>query len=286
MWKIFLPLVVSTICMAEDACVVSADQTEQRIIIVAASYNNAQWYKIHLRSIFSQKYHNFHLIYIDDCSLDGTAIRVQEYVTKHGVEQQVTLIRNKSRQGALANQYKAIHSCNDRDIIIILDADDWFAHDKVLETINNLYQTGGVWLTYGQYVEFPLKKTGLCEPTLEEYIETNTCRYYASGFSHLRTFYAGLYKQIKIEDLLHNGKFYPVNADMATMLPMVEMAGYHIRFIPEVLMIYNKANNLNDHKVNLPLVDKCGKEIRARTPYEKIISPFGTHVTIKSTVFF
>ena len=49
---------------------------------------------------------------------------------------------------------------------------------------------------------------------------------------HLRTFKVGLFKKIRKEDLMLNGKFYEVNADMAVMIPLLEMAGpTHSKFI-------------------------------------------------------
>ena len=54
---------------------------------------------------------------------------------------------------------------------------------------------------------------------------------------HLRTFKAGLFKKIQKEDLMLNGKFYEVNADMAVMIPLLEMAGpAHSKFIADICM--------------------------------------------------
>ena len=60
-------------------------------------------------------------------------------------------------------------------------------------------------------------------------------------------FYAGLFQQIKLEDLSHNNAFFPFCADVASMFAMIEMAGTHIKFIPEVLYIYNDDNPLSYH---------------------------------------
>ena len=37
---------------------------ENPIVIVTASYNNAQWYQHNANSVFTQKYHNYHWIYV------------------------------------------------------------------------------------------------------------------------------------------------------------------------------------------------------------------------------
>ena len=65
--------------------------------------------------------------------------------------------------------------------------------------------------------------------------------------SHLRTFYAGLFQLIRLEDLLYNGQLLPKCVDVATMFAMIEMAGSHIKFIPEVLYIYNDNNPISYH---------------------------------------
>jgi glycosyltransferase involved in cell wall biosynthesis len=58
----------------------AADIAEKNIVIVTASYNNKDWYKQNLDSVFVQKYQNYRLIYIDDCPPDGTYELVKEYV--------------------------------------------------------------------------------------------------------------------------------------------------------------------------------------------------------------
>ena len=40
---------------------------DKHFVFIIASYNNKQWYKPNLDSVFSQKYKNYHVIYTDDC---------------------------------------------------------------------------------------------------------------------------------------------------------------------------------------------------------------------------
>src|SRR5882724_6720631 len=71
--------------------------TQNHIVVVIASYNNAPWYKRNLDSLFWQKYNNWHAIYIDDCSTDGTYEGVSSYVQQCGMQDKVTIVRNKER---------------------------------------------------------------------------------------------------------------------------------------------------------------------------------------------
>ena len=245
-------------------------QQEKSIVVVIASYNNKNWYQRNLDSVFSQQYENYTVIYIDDCSPDGTGEFVEQYIKEQGQEHRVKLIRNKERCGALANLYKAIHSCDNSTIIVTLDGDDWFAHEQVLPRINDVYANPNIWLTYGQYEDYPKATVGCCREIPKDIINNSLFREYTWVSSHLRTFYAGLFKRVKLEDLLYQGAFFPMTWDMAFMLPMLEMSGGRFAFIPEVLYQYNVINPLNDCKVNLRLQEYLDKFIRSKPRYQRL----------------
>ena len=255
---------------------------EKHIVIVTASYNNEQCYKWNLDSVFAQRYSNWNLIYVDDCSPDKTYELVKKHVKEKNDPGRAKLIHNTERKRALANLYTAIYMCDDTDIIVILDGDDRFPEDKndssgykqVLAYINNVYADPNVWLTYGQYREFPSRERGFCKQYPKRIIERNDFRRWPDTPSHLRTFYAGLFKRIKKEDLLFEGAFFPMTYDLAMMFPMIEMARDHFRFIPEILLEYNASNPLNDHKVSKKLQRSCDIIIRSRLRYEKLDNLF------------
>jgi len=250
-------------------CGLGAQVYERPIVIITASYNNTQWAKSNLDSIFNQKYNNYYLIYVDDYSQDGTGKFVQDYIKERGFEKKVRLFINGVRMGALANQYNAIHLVPDNAIIIILDGDDLFAHDQVLNKINQVYSDPAIWLTYGQFVEFPSNAIGFCCEYPEHIVKENKFREYGHTPSHLRTYYAWLFKQIKKEDLMFEGDFFVMDGDIATMFPMIEMAREgHFRFVPDVLCRYNAANPINDYKVSKALQVKLDQEIRSRKRYD------------------
>jgi len=181
---------------------------ERRIVIITAAYNNKDYYQRMLDSVFCQKYDNWHLMYVDDCSPDGTGDVAEEYINQKRLQEKVTFIKNDERECALANQYKTIYQCNDQDIIIILDGDDWFANDTILAYVNEVYADPSVWLTYGQFREYPSGYKGFCCQMPKDIVRRNAFREFAHIPSHLRTFYAGLFKKIKKEDLMLNGDFF------------------------------------------------------------------------------
>lgn len=248
-------------------CLQNDPQKGNSFVFVIPSYNNSEWYRDNLDSVFAQTYNNYRIIYIDDASSDSTGPLVKDYVKKKRQEHRVTVLINETRVGALANIYRAIHLCDPHEIIVNLDGDDWLAHHQVLEQLVSVYKNRNVWLTYGQFVYYPGYEPGIGEEIPREVIQSNSFRSFTRGTTALRTFYAGLFQRIKKEDLLLNGKFFQVGYDLAIMLPMLEMAGSHIQFIPDVSYVYNIGTDLNDFKIHFDEQADVDHLVRAKEPY-------------------
>ncbi len=248
-------------------------QEERCIIVIIPSYNNAQWYDRNLSTLFAQQYSNFHVVYIDDCSTDGTAELVQAWIAAHGVQHKVTFIQNAERHGAMYNLFHAIYACPDYAIICTYDGDDWMPDDnkRVFQIINAAYADQNVWLTYGQYKTYngPHRPStpGICKPIPDYVIKHNRYRQEEWCMSHMRTFYAGLFKKIEPGDMMVNGSFYPVTWDQCFMFPLAEMAAGRIMFISDVIYVYNQANVLNDFRQHGVLQLEYERQIRRKAPY-------------------
>ena len=256
-------------------------QGEKHIVVVVPSYNNSKWYQLNLSRIFDQKYSNYRVIYIDDCSDDNTGQLVEQFIKQSGHEHRVQLIKNKERKGAMYNLYQAIHSCDDKAIIITYDGDDWFKDGDALQTINRAYDDKNVWLTYGQFETFPGAHLGICHPMPDYIVNSHSYRKQEWFTSHLRTFYAGLFKKIKKEDMQdEKGNFYAVAWDQCFMFPMLEMARGRLKFIDKILYVYNQANPLNDFRVRCAEQLQCERVIRRKPAYE----PLDEQVAKKSFV--
>jgi glycosyltransferase involved in cell wall biosynthesis len=246
---------------------VSLDAVEKPFCIVVPSRNNRSWYIQNLDSIFDQKYKNFRVIYIDDASTDGTAELVEAYVRQRGARERFTLIRNKEKQGPLACTCGAVFLCGKEEIVVDLDGNDWLAHEGVLSCLNELYQDPDVWMTYGQFLRYPRYTRGSAFEVPEEVIEENRFRSFGGAVTHLKTFYAALFQEVDKGDFLFEGKFIEKAGDMAYALPLLEMAGRRICFVPEVLYVYNEAQPLNEHKVPDDLEAAMDRYIRSKKPY-------------------
>lgn len=250
-----------------------AVQEHKKFVILIASYNNEKWCEWNVRSALQQKYDNFRIIYVDDCSSDQTPKKVQQLLKQEDTQGRTTYIRNQKREGnPLANHYRAIHDlCSDDEIVVILDGDDALAHDQVLSYLNKVYSSGDVWLTYGQFREIESGHIGFCHPMPEDVVRNNTFRQYQDLPSHLRSFCVWLFRAIRKEHLtLEDGSFLPMAGDLATMIPMIEMARDHFKFIPHILYLYNDHNPLSEYRVSRELQKKIDRYVRSLPPYEPL----------------
>lgn len=287
----------------KDLSKIVNDNFEKSFVVIIMSYNNKDWYKRNLDSVFSQKYMNYRIIYVDDFSSDETGNLVEDYIKEKKQENKVTLIKNSERVGAAANIYKVVNNyCKSDEIVVQLDGDDWFYGNDVLSYLNNVYKDSNTWLTYGQFSYWLGDDKALVEGWAaqipDDVIVNGTFRKYLWKTTALRTFYAGLFKKIRREDLLYNielvskfllkdsltGGFYknknelpiykseflPVAHDVAIMFPMLEMARERTKFISKVLYIYNIDTPGNDMKKDKEFQEFINRYIRSLKKYDRI----------------
>lgn len=232
--------------------------------VVIVGVNNGAGLAKTLASVFTQNYENYRVIYIDDASNDGSFELARDLIYANEHMGQVTLVHNVERLGVLANLARAIAGCPDEEIAVVMEGEDWLAHEWVLQRLNAYYADPDVWITYGQYCDYPTYQLGVCRAVQEADV-----RHQPFLASHLNTFYAGLFKKIRESDFVCGGKFLPACTEMATMIPMLEMAGDHARFIPEVLYINNRqATYVEEREQQM----RCEKWVRALAPYPRLES--------------
>ncbi len=255
---------------------------QKKFVIVITSFNNAEWCVKNLETIFFQKnpentafYQNYRVIIVDDASVDGNAEYIEQYVFACNQQHRVTLIKNKTRKRAMANLYFALQMCEPDEIVFNYDGDDWLADDQVFNLVNNIYQNPDVWITYGSFINWPTNQMGYCKPIPDEYVEKQLYRKKWWMPGQLRTFYAWLFHQVQLKDLLfegpyYQGQFFPANADLAIYYPMMEMAGTHFQYIPEVIYIRNVETPINDFKANKDVQVLGSKLLREKSVYARL----------------
>lgn len=233
-------------------------------VIIIIGHNNGAFLEKTLRSAFFQNYSDYRVVYIDDASDDGSYDLAHDLMCENNHMVRSTFVQNEVRLGVLENLYRAIETCQDNEIVVVLGGEDFLAHEWVLSRLNQYYANPDLWMSYGQYREYPQYTMGLSRPAPEIQKSVRQQPFFAS---HLKTFYASLFKQIAMEDLTENGVFFSAAADLAYMIPMLEMAADHAGFIPDILYIANRSAVMKEDR---ELIFTCEKSIRAMAAYEPL----------------
>lgn len=242
---------------------------ESKFVVLICSYNNSKWVEENITSALDQNYNKFRIIYINDASKDDTLERLEAAIEKHEKKNLVKIINNSINQGAMSNIYHTIHNhIQDDEIVCLLDGDDFLANNNVLSFLNKVYlaKKNKCWMTYGQYRGYPNGNVGQCK----NYSRRKSFREQPFLCSHLRTFYAWLFKKIEKEDLEYKGEFLNVAWDVAMMLPMLEMASNHYVCIPKILYLYNENNPISDFRIKLERQQFLANYIMSRQSYSSL----------------
>lgn len=245
----------------------------KKFVIVIPSFKNEEYCEKNILSVLDQNYDKFRIIFTDDCSPDSTFKKVKDIVKNHKNVDKVKLIKNKERKGALHNLYDMIHSCEDEEIILTVDGDDQLLDNNVLFKLNNNYCNNDIWMLNSQYQNSTDGQHGCSGAYPSHIIANNTFRSDVWRASHLRTFYAWLFKSIKKEDLMINDEFFDMTYDFAIMMPMLEMSKNRSKFLNEILYIYRTDNPISDHVKDRSRQAYLDAYIRNMPKYSSLSAP-------------
>jgi len=237
------------------------------MVILTTAYNCANYIEKCIGSLMGQTFCDFTCYITDDMSTDNTVKIIKEMIQG---DDRFILIENKTKFYQPGNYDQVIRNndkISDNEIIIEVDGDDWLPDGNTLSRINKVYSNPNIWIANGSF-RYSNGSIGFSSR------QTNFDNLRASRFtaSHIRTWRAFLWRKIKQEDLKdETGVYWKVTGDLSFMFPMLEMAGEErYYFMNEINYIYNEENPLNDHKVDLTLVNEIAIKIRNKQKYGKL----------------
>lgn len=251
------------------------ENKKNKIKIITPFWNASDYIGNCVNSVMSQKYDNYQVIFIDDCSTDDSWDKLPYN------DEKAICIKNTIRKTALENIHLAImNHCEIDDIVVLVDGDDMLSSKKALSIINDLYNEYNPWILYGQAIWSDGRK-GIARPFPNQEA-LNQLRKVVQAFhylSHIRTFRAGLYHKIKEQDnefkcLKDNsGEFYKSAYDACIFIPLLELAGFDkIYYNDKSLYWYNRGNPLNDDKQDQGLQTGTHLEVMKKSPFKQIES--------------
>lgn len=230
-------------------------------VIAIVGRNNGAFVGKTIRSVLSQNYDSFRVIYIDDASTDGSFYEARDAIYDSEQSSKVLLVQNEKPLGAILNLLRIAESCSDEEIVVVVNGEDLLAHEWVLQRLNQYYANPDLWMTYGKYLEFPTFAPGSCPPNYEGKTVRNT----SLPPLHLKTFYAALFKKIQESDLIYHGEFMPNSADFSYMIPLLEMAEGHVQYLDEVLYLVTQHPEKDEQLHHL-----LETSLREKNPYPQV----------------
>ena len=238
------------------------ENSPQRIVVLTTLYNCEEWIEKCINSIKEQTYENYKCFILDDMSIDESVEKAKEAI---GEDSRFVIIQNTKKYYQAGNYDQVIRSDHvlDDDICVEVDGDDWLPDSEVFRRILDAYSDEETWLAFGQF------KFADGRPGFAQQGSVAQCRTSVFTMSHIRTWKAFLWRNIKVEDLYtHTGWYSDGGGDVFFMTPMYEMATEkHTKFMNEVNYVYNDENPLNDHKRSANPQHEHAHCARQKPPY-------------------
>lgn len=225
----------------------------KKFAVVVYAHNDGAWIKEKvLESLFAQDYENFRLIFIDDASADQTYEEAQAYILGKKEESRSILIRNETYLGKASSIYRVLDSLSDKEIVVLLDARQWFSHPFALTRINSAYQNPDVWTVVSSGIDYP---------SYDRVEPLTIGSQKGEGAPLPLAFYATIFKEIGLIDLLDDEKnsFY---------YPILMMSGEKVSSIQDPLFFHSSV---------FPRVEKIAPPIAPYTPLKEFPKP----ITVK-----
>ncbi len=250
--------------------------SEQKpIAVIVPAHNNSTWCTTNLNSLLTQRYNNFRVIYVDDGSTDRTADLVQHYLSQCDSKNQVALIQNSNRTGTLSCIAQAAKGISYGEIIVVVHGNDLLAPDA-LNKINQIYSNPDVWMTYGKSIEHLTGSVKDPKEIPHSTIANNEFRQYDKADLAFCTFYAWLFHNINAQDLALQDAFPAEPNYLAAVFPMLEMSGFHSRFIQEALYIRNPISPEEQQKMSRKNTQLLKKKIRSQLRHKPLIDHYSS----------
>ena len=231
-------------------------------------YNAEKYIQRSILSVMSQNYKDYKCYITSDKSTDNSVNLVNQLIKN---DDRFVLVEDDDKKlyqtGNFDRNIRNNKDIEDDELLVEVDGDDFLPDVHTLDRINNVYSNSDVWIANGSFM-YTNGSHGFSQPQTD-FDNLRSSRFTAS---HIRTWRAFLWRSIKEEDLRdENGDYWQWSGDLCFMFPMLEMAGpEHYKFMKDINYIYNEDNNINEHKVDMSMVNDHATKIRNKAKYGRL----------------
>ncbi len=235
------------------------DKSDVFFYLLIRSWNSFNNFDRCIDSVFAQTYHNFKVLYVDDCS--NYSSKQKKYI-KQKLKNH-TVVFNKKKKWSIRNAYEITHKFakNEDAVIFNLDGDDYLSNTNALRIVAKAYKESDCIYTYGNCtMEFENTKEATSASRFDTYANTPYTTYEKNNNLfrkvpfrplHPRTWSVKAFKKIPKKTFLdHNREWLRYCEDMAIFFPLIEKYPTRVRTISEKLSTY-VISRKNDAKLRL-----------------------------------
>lgn len=119
---------------------------EELVSIIMPNYNCEKYISMTIDSVIEQKYTNWELLIVDDCSTDGSLSIIKDYVKR---DSRIKMFVNEKNSGAAFSRNVALENAKGK-YIAFLDSDDLWCSDKLSKQISFM-EDNDYHFTYTDY---------------------------------------------------------------------------------------------------------------------------------------
>jgi glycosyltransferase involved in cell wall biosynthesis len=224
---------------------------DPHVTVFVPGYNVEKYIARCLDSLLSQTWENTNIAVLNDASTDSTGSIIAEYELAN----QIGLISFHNHKNLkMPRNLTYLRYGHPNDVIVIVDADDYLPHNRVIATIADYYKDPDLWLMYGSYTRYPdpTHMPNPAKPFPVDVIAQRSFRNYSQidlVYNHPLTFRRRLLQNIADWELQDDdGNWFTVAYDHTVMMPMLEMATGHFKWCPDILYVYNEENEASEAK--------------------------------------
>ena len=231
-------------------------------------YNAEKYIQRSILSVMSQNFKDYKCYITSDKSTDNSVDLVNQIIKN---DERFELVEDTDiklyQTGNFDRNIRNNKEIDDNEVLVEVDGDDFLPDVNVLNRINNVYKDPNVWIANGSF-QYANSSPGFSQAQ-SDFDNLRASRFTAS---HIRTWRAFLWRNIKPEDLRdENGDYWQWSGDLCFMFPMLEMSGpEHYKFMKDINYIYNEDNIINEHKVDMSMVNDHASKIRSKKKYDRL----------------
>ena len=239
--------------------------TVARALIYMTGRNCERYVRAAIESVAWQTHAQIHILFVDDCSDDGTAATARALLAEHFPDRH-TLVRNPEPWGKARNAHVHLREALSRgDFVAILDADDQLIRASILAEMAAQYGAGYdvVWTNF-ETDGGGIGNNGPLDPLLAP-------RGQGWRSSHFFSFRAELFANVP-EDYLRDdrGDWFAAACDFAIAFPVLDQTRRY-KFMPVRAYRYTASNpnshhNADPHAVGLSSrrQQACAQQVLAK----------------------